>query len=119
MLIGFGALALRGVLFALFADPRALAAIQLLDGLSAAALGVLAPLTIADLTRETGHFNLAQGVVGCAMGLGASLSTTVSGFVSDAYGGAAAFDLLAAFAVASFAFLLVALPETRPEPRLT
>ncbi len=115
LLIGFGALAARGVLFALFADPRALAAIQLLDGISAAALGVLAPLTIADLTRETGHFNLAQGVVGCAMGLGASLSTTVSGYVSDIYGGAAAFDLLAAVSVAGFAFLAIALPETRPD----
>jgi hypothetical protein len=115
LLIGFGALAVRGVMFALFADPRALAAIQLLDGLSAAALGVLAPLTIADLTRESGHFNLAQGVVGCAMGLGASLSTTLSGYVSDIYGGAAAFDLLAAVSVIGFAFLALALPETRPE----
>lgn len=114
LLLGFGALALRGVLFAMFADPRALAAIQLLDGLSAAALGVLAPLTIADLTRECGHFNLAQGVVGCAMGLGASLSTTLSGYVTDLYGGAAAFNMLAAFAVLSLGFLAYAMPDTRP-----
>jgi MFS family permease len=118
LLIGFGALAARGVLFALFADPRALAAIQLLDGLSAAALGVLTPLTIADLTRESGHFNLAQGAVGCAMGLGASLSTTLSGYVSDLYGSAAAFDMLAAVAVGSVAFLALAMPETRPEAPL-
>ena len=100
LLFGFGALAIRGVLFALLADPRALVAIQLLDGVSAAALGVLVPLTIADLTRECGHFNLAQGAVGCAMGFGASLITTLSGYVSDHYGGAVAFDLLAAVAVA-------------------
>lgn len=122
LLFGFGALAIRGVLFALLADPRALVAIQLLDGVSAAALGVLAPLTIADLTRECGHFNLAQGAVGCAMGFGASLSTTLSGYVSDNYGGAVAFDLLATVAVLGFALLALAMPETSASanrPRLT
>jgi MFS family permease len=114
LLFGFGALAVRGILFALFADPRALVAIQLLDGVSAAALGVLVPLTIADLTRTCGHFNLAQGAVGCAMGLGASLSTTLSGYVTDNYGGAAAFDLLAVIAVVGVSLMTIAMPETKP-----
>ena len=112
LLFGFGALAIRGVLFAWLGDPRALVAIELLDGVSAAALGVLVPLTVADLTRDFGHFNLAQGAVGCAMGFGASLSTTVSGYVADNYGGAVAFDLLAAVAVLGFALLAAAMPET-------
>ena len=112
LLFGFGALAIRGVLFAWLGDPRALVAIQMLDGVSAAALGVLVPLTIADLTRESGHFNLAQGAVGCAMGFGASLSTTLSGYVADNYGGAVAFDLLAVVAVFGFALLASAMPET-------
>ena len=117
LLMGFGALAARGVLFTLVADPRTLVAVQLLDGVSAAALGVLVPLTIADLTGETGHFNLAQGSVGCAMGLGASLSTTLSGFLSDRYGGAFAFNVLAVVAVAGLALFAFAMPETRPKPR--
>jgi MFS family permease len=116
LLFGFGALAVRGVLFALFADPRVLVAIQLLDGVSAAALGVLVPLTLADLTRQCGHFNLAQGAVGCAMGFGASVSTTLSGYVTDNYGGAAAFDILAVIAVAGMALMTLAMPETRPAP---
>ena len=33
---------------------------------------------IADLTRGTGHFNLAVGTVGSCMGIGAALSTTPS-----------------------------------------
>jgi MFS family permease len=115
LLFGFGALALRGVLFALFADPRALVAIQLLDGISAAALGVLVPLTIADLTRQSGHFNLAQGAVGCAMGLGASVSTTLSGYVTDYYGGAAAFDMLAVISVLGVSIMAIAMPETKPK----
>jgi MFS family permease len=116
LLFGFGALAIRGVLFALVADPRALVAIQLLDGVSAASLGVLVPLTIADLTRESGHFNLAQGSVGCAMGFGASLSTTLSGNLSDRYGSAFAFDTLAVLAVLGLVLVTLAMPETRPRP---
>ena len=119
LLFGFGALAVRGVLFALVADPRALVAIQLLDGVSAASLGVLVPLTIADLTRESGHFNLAQGSVGCAMGFGASLSTTLSGNLSDRYGGAFAFDTLAVLAVLGLALVTLAMPETKPNPMTT
>ena len=42
-------------------DPVALSAIQALDGVSAAVLAVMVPLVIVDLTREGGHFNLAQG----------------------------------------------------------
>ncbi|HXT07078.1 MAG TPA: MFS transporter [Roseiarcus sp.] len=114
LLCGFGALAVRGVLFALTRDPMTLVAIQLLDGVSAAALGVLVPLIIADLTRERGHFNLAQGSIGCAMGVGASISTTLSGYVTDRYGGAPAFDMLAIFAVVGLVLLALAMPETRP-----
>ena len=74
----------------------------------------MVPLTVADLTRACGHFNLALGSVGCAMGLGASASTTLAGYVSDLYGSTFAFDLLAALAIAGLAFLALAMPETRP-----
>ena len=45
-------------------------------------LGVLTALTVADLTRGTGRFNLAQGLVGTISGAGASLSTTLSGLLA-------------------------------------
>ena len=51
---------------------QALVAVQVLDGVSATVLAVLVPLIIADVTRGTGHFNLAQGTVGTAVGIGAS-----------------------------------------------
>jgi len=114
LLLGFGALAIRGVLFALNSDPRILVAIQIFDGVSAAALGVLVPLTTIDLTRESGHFNLAQGAIGCAMGVGASISTLLAGYVSDNFGSAVAFDMLAIFAVFGFVFLALSMPETHP-----
>ena len=55
-------------LFALTADPPLLISLQLLDGISGAVIGVLTALVIADLTRGSGHFNLAQGIIGTARG---------------------------------------------------
>ena len=80
-------LAIRGVLFAFTANPYALVAVQALDGISAAVLGVLVPLVIADVTNGTGHFNLAQGVVGTGVGIGASISTAFAGYMSGHFGG--------------------------------
>ena len=83
LLIGFAALPVRGALFAVVTDPYLLVAVQLLDGLTAAVFGVLVPLTVADLTRGTGRFSLTQGFVGTMMGVGASLSPTFAGYMSD------------------------------------
>jgi MFS family permease len=72
LLLGFGALPIRGLLFMVVRDPQLLVAVQLLDGICAAVFGVLVPLTIADITRDTGRFNLAQGIVGTGIGIGAA-----------------------------------------------
>jgi MFS family permease len=114
LILGFGALAVRGVLFALVVNPYLLVVVQLLDGISAAVLAVMVPLTIADVSRNTGHFNLAQGVVGCAVGIGAAISTTLVGYLSDRFGAYAAFASMAGIAVAGFAMVWFAMPETRP-----
>ena len=100
LLIGFAALPLRGILFAdgdrsrpcwwpcscsTASPPRCSAC--------------MVPLVVADLTRGTGHFNLGQGIVGTTIGIGASLSTTFAGYMSDHFGSPAAFAGLAAIAV--------------------
>jgi hypothetical protein len=59
------------MLFAVISDPYALAVIQILDGITGAVLGVMTPLVIADVTKGTGRFNLAQGTFGTIMGVGA------------------------------------------------
>jgi sugar phosphate permease len=115
LLLGFAALPIRALLVSTTADPYLLVAIQALDGISAAVLGVLVPLVIADTTRGTGHFNLAQGVVGCAVGIGASFSTTLAGYMTDRYGSATAFLGLASVAVVALAVVALLMPETRPE----
>ncbi len=106
LLLGFAALPIRGVLFATVSDPYILVLVQMLDGVSAATLGVMVPLIIADASRGTGHFSLAQGFVGSAIGVGASLSTTLAGYVSDHFGSETTFLTLAGIATAGFAFVV-------------
>jgi MFS family permease len=69
LIIGFAALPIRALGFALIGDPLVLLVVQALDGISATVLGVLTALVIADLTGGTGRFNLAQGIVGTASGI--------------------------------------------------
>lgn len=114
VLAAFAALTMRGLLFATVTDPSLLVAVQLLDGVTAACLGVMVPLMIADLARGTGHFNLAQGMVGTAVGIGASISPTLAGYLSDQFGSHVAFVGLAGIAAVGLAAAWLLLPETRP-----
>jgi MFS family permease len=114
LLIGFAALPLRGGLLAWANDPFTIVAVQALDGISAAVMGVLVPLTLADVTRGTSRFNLAQGIVGSATGIGAAFSTVGAGYLADRFGTSAAFGGLAAMAVLAFVLVLAMMPETKP-----
>jgi len=113
LLLTFVALSARGAIFAVTSDPYLLVAAQLLDGISAASLGVLVPLIIADVTRGSGHFNFAQGLIGAAVGIGASFSTTLAGFIADTSGTAITFLLLACVGLMGLVFVFAVVPETR------
>jgi MFS family permease len=70
--------------------------------------------------RGTGRFNVAQGAVITAQGIGATLSTTLAGIVVVHAGYSAAFLTLAAVAIFGLLLFLFAMPETskqRPSPR--
>jgi MFS family permease len=110
----FAALIARAALFAIVTDPAALVAVQLLDGITAACLGVMVPLMVADISRGSGHFNFAQGIVGTAVGIGASISPTLAGYLTDQFGSEVAFLGLAGIAVLGLAAVTVILPETKP-----
>ncbi|HET7850293.1 MAG TPA: MFS transporter [Pseudolabrys sp.] len=114
LLIGIAALVVRGLLFAFVHDPRLLVAVQLLDGIAAAIFSVLVPLIVADVTFGTGHFNFAQGIVGTATGIGASISTLLAGYLTDHYGSGSAFTTLACVAAGALVLVFLAMPETRP-----
>jgi sugar phosphate permease len=77
-------------------------------------VGVLAALIVADLTAGTGRFNLAQGFVGTMSGVGASLSTTLSGLVAGSLGRAAGFLGIAAVALGGVLLIWSLMPETKP-----
>jgi MFS family permease len=121
LLIGFTALPLRGVLLAVVSDPYLLVVVQVLDGVSAAVLGVLVPLITADVTRGTGRFNLAQGMIGTAIGIGASVSGVLTGYAADLSGSTAAFLMLSAVGAGGLTSVWALMPETRDfamKPRL-
>jgi MFS family permease len=119
LLLCFAALALRGVLFALVSSPYLIVAVQVLDGVCAAVLGVILPLVVADVMRGTGRFNLGLGIVGSAVGIGAALSTTLAGYTIDHFGSSVAFWSLASVAVCGLGLVWLLLPETRPDPTLS
>jgi len=114
LLVGFAALPIRALIFAGTTDPIVLIVAQLLDGLSATMVGVLTALIVADLTAGTGRFNIAQGFVGTISGIGASLSTTLSGLVAASLGRAAGFLGIAVVALAAALLLWLLMPETNP-----
>jgi predicted MFS family arabinose efflux permease len=113
LLLGFVALAVRGVLFATVTDPYLLVAVQVFDGITAAVFSVMIPLIVADVAFGSGHFNLAQGIVGTAAGIGASLSTVTAGYVSDKFGSSVAFTGLAGVAAVGLVMIWFMMPETR------
>jgi MFS family permease len=114
LLIGFSALAVRALLFAATTDPTLLIGIQLLDGVSGSTLGVLTALIIADLTNQTGRFNLAQGFVGTLGGTGASLSTAFFGLIFGNFGSAIGFFSIAGVALSAVFAAWLLMPETKP-----
>jgi MFS family permease len=107
------ALAVRCACFAATSEPALVIAVQLLDGISAATLAVLVPLVLADVMRGTGHYNLAQGVVGAGVGIGASVSTAVAGYISDHVGPSGAFLSMSGAAVMGLLLVIVLMPETK------
>ncbi|MFO1074256.1 MAG: MFS transporter [Geminicoccaceae bacterium] len=111
-LAGFLVLPLRGVLYTFSDNPYWLVAVQCLDGVGAGMFGALFPLIVADLTRGTGRFNVSQGAITTAQGIGAALSTSVAGVIATEAGYSAAFLFLAAVAAAALALFWLAMPET-------
>jgi predicted MFS family arabinose efflux permease len=115
LLGGFGIVPIHAALFALAPSAWYLVGVQVLDGIDAAVIGIMMPLVIADVTRGTGRYNLAQGTVGTAAGIGASLSTLTTGYVAEIFGYGAAFWGLAAVGLIGVAVIFWFLPETEPE----
>lgn len=100
LLAGLAAVPVRALLLSVVGSAPAVVAVQVLDGLTGAVIGIAVPVLAAEITRGTNRFNLCLGVVGLAMGLGATLSTLAAGVVADRFGIA---DALRGLAVPGFA----------------
>ncbi|WP_236147185.1 MFS transporter [Scytonema millei] len=111
-LLGFAILPIRGVLYTFSDNPFFLVSVQILDGIGAGIFGVLSVLIVADLTKGTGRFNLTQGAISTAVGIGASLSNLLTGFVVQEAGYNAGFLTLAAIATVALACFWLLMPET-------
>jgi MFS family permease len=106
-------LAIRGCLYPLSDNAYWLVGVQLLDGVGAGIYGAVFPVIVADLMRGTGRFNVAQGAIITAQGIGAALSTTLAGLIVVHSGYSAAFLTLAGVAVVGLALYFFAMPETQ------
>ncbi|NOJ49364.1 MFS transporter [Bradyrhizobium archetypum] len=105
-------LPLRGALYTLSDSQEWLVGVQLLDGVGAGIFGAIFPVIVADLMRNTGRFNIAQGAIITAQGIGAALSTTLAGLVVGTAGYSAAFVTLGAVAAVGALVCAFALAET-------
>jgi MFS family permease len=116
LLLGFGVLPIRGVLYTVARATSALIAIQILDGVANAMFGIVSILVIKDRTEGTGRFNLASGALATMVGIGAALSNTVGGAMVQLSGYPASFLGLAGVALIAFLLLWFTIPETNVRP---
>jgi predicted MFS family arabinose efflux permease len=114
LLLGFAVLPVRALLYTIFQSIAALLAVQILDGVANSIFGVVSILVIADRTSATGRFNLAQGAMATAVGLGAAFSNTLGGILIEKAGYHASFLALGGIACLAFLLLLLSVPETAP-----
>jgi hypothetical protein len=91
-------LVVRGVLYTFSDHAYWLVGVQLMDGVGAGIYGAIFPIIVAGLMRGTGRFNVAQGAIITAQGIGAALSTAVAGFIVVHAGYSAAFLALGGIA---------------------
>ena len=112
LLLGFAVLPVRALLYTVVHQKAGLVSVQLLDGVANAIFGVVSVLVVADRTRGTGRFNLVQGALATAVGLGAALSTTFGGKLIHQGNYNTSFLALGGVAAAALALLFFAMPET-------
>lgn len=115
LMIGFAALPVRAVLYLVWRDPVWLIAVQCLDGVGAGLLSAIKPLVLADITRGTGRYNAAHGLIGTVQGAGASLSFVIAGSLVHWAGFDAAYLACASAALVALAVLVTLMPESGPK----
>jgi MFS family permease len=118
-LFAFAILPIRGLLYTLSDEKFFLVGVQALDGVANGIFGIMFLLILADITRGTGRFNAAQGAIATLIGVGASLSNFIAGWIAQVGGYSSAFLFLAGTAIVGTAVFAVFMPETAPHKLAT
>lgn len=111
LLVGYMTLPCRGICFALSDNIWTLLWFQCLDGVAAGAFGVLAVLIMSDLTQGTGRFSMMQGGLATGIGIGASASNGIGGWMVEEFGFSTMFVFLSV--VSFIATGLLTMVETK------
>lgn len=117
-IVAFLILPLRAMLYTLTTDSYHLLEIQLLDGIGAGIFGVLAVVTISDIAKGTGRFNLSQGLLALAISIGAGMSNIIGGYTAKTLGFNGGFSLLAIIGVIGLLFYAILMPETKNDKKI-
>ena len=112
MVIAFLMLPIRGILYTLAKGALYLVSIQILDGIAGGIFSVVSILMVADLFRGSGKENLAQGIMATSVGIGASLSNVISGYIVNSAGFNYGLYMLSAIALVAFIVFWRMMPET-------
>ena len=119
MAIAFWVLPLRIVSYAFVHSPKALVALQALDGIGAGIYGVAIVAMAADLTRGKGGFNTLMGLFATALAVGGVIGPLLTGVLIQRMGFAKMFLAFAALALAGALWLQLMVRETAsPEERM-
>jgi len=110
LLLAFCALPLRGLLFAVLADPFGILCAQVLDGIGVGLFDALLPLALADAVRGLGRYNVSRGLIGTIQGVGGSVSYAAAGWLATNAGFTGAFVALSSVACIALAVALICLP---------
>jgi predicted MFS family arabinose efflux permease len=113
LMLAFISTTVRALLYGFNSNPWFAVWVQILDGLASGIFAVTIVVVVADLTKGSGRFNLAQGAIYTVIGLGAASSNLAIGFLAKTAGFATAFFTLAAIGVIGTIWLWVAMPETK------
>lgn len=112
-LAAFLILPIRALLFAVATSPIFILMIQILDGIAAGIMAIIATLIIADLATNTGRFNFLQGLGAMSIALGEALSQILAGNIAKFFGFQMSFLFLASVAMIGIIYFAVLMPETK------
>jgi MFS family permease len=113
MAVAFWALPLRIFSYTLVSNPKAVVALQGLDGVGAGIYGVVVIALAADLTKGKGRFNSLVGLFATALAVGGVAGPMVSGFLVQHLGFRMTFYTFAILAVVGALVFSVFVPETK------